>query len=61
MKMTTPNNRWSKLSRTCSFTHVLTRTKAKDVINTKKREIENSEIHEVYICIPDMGQKCIST
>ena len=34
--------------------------KAKDVIDAKKREIENMEIHEVYECVPDMGQKCIS-
>ena len=34
---------------------------AKVVIDVKKREIENMEIHEVYVCLPDMGQKCIST
>ena len=34
---------------------------AKDVIDAKKSEIENIEIHEVYEYMPDMSQKCIST
>ena len=34
---------------------------AKEVIDAKKREIENMEIHGVYECVPDFGQKCIST
>ena len=31
------------------------------MIDAKKREIENWEIHGVYECVPDIGQKCIST
>ena len=31
------------------------------MINAKKTEIENMEIHGVYECVPDIGQKCIST
>ena len=34
---------------------------AKEVIDAKKREIESIEIHEVYKCVPDVSQKCIST
>ena len=37
---------------------------AKDVVDAKKkkktkREIESIEIHDVYECVPDMGQKYI--
>lgn len=31
-----------------------------DVIDAKKKELENMKVHEVYECVPDMGQKCIS-
>ena len=31
------------------------------MIEAKKREIENMEIHEVYEWGADFGQKCIST
>ena len=34
---------------------------AKYVIDAKKRDIENMEIHEVYECVSGMSQKCIST
>ena len=27
----------------------------------KKGGMENMEIHKIYECVPDMGQKCIST
>ena len=30
---------------------------AKDVIDAKKREIENMEIHKVDECVPNIGQK----
>ena len=33
----------------------------KEVIDTKKREIENIEIHGVYERLPDICQKCIAT
>ena len=33
----------------------------KEVIDAKKREIENMEIHGVYEYVIDIGQKCIST
>ena len=33
----------------------------KEVIDVKKRKIENKEIHGAYECLPDIGQKCIST
>ena len=29
--------------------------------DAKKREIENMEIHGINECVPDIGQKCIST
>ena len=51
METTIPSNRWSKLSRTYCFEQ----EQGKDVIDSKKREIENMEIHEVYECVPDMG------
>ena len=31
------------------------------MIDAKKREIENMEIHGVYECLPDIGQEWIST
>ena len=34
---------------------------AKEVTDAKKREIETMEIHGVYECVPQIGQKCIST
>ncbi|GAB1599998.1 hypothetical protein Ahia01_000277300 [Argonauta hians] len=34
---------------------------ANDVINAKERELENMKAHEVYECVPNIGQKCIST
>ena len=33
---------------------------AKEVIDANKREIENMEIHVVYECVLDIGQKCMS-
>ena len=33
------------------------REQSKDVIYTRKREIENMEIDEVYEFVPDMGHK----
>ena len=33
---------------------------AKEMIDAKKREIENMEINGVCIYVPDIGQKCIS-
>ena len=33
---------------------------AKEVIDAKKRELKNMEIHEACECVPDIGQKCIS-
>ena len=34
---------------------------AKEVTNAKKRERKNMKIYGVYECVPDIGQKCIST
>ena len=43
------------------FLHPSEQKQAKEVIDAKKREIENMEIHWVYESVPDIGQKCIST
>ena len=40
---------------------LLTSEQEKEVINSKKREIENMEICGIYECMPDIGQKFIST
>ena len=36
--------------------HTSEQEQAKEVINTKKREIENMEVHGVCKCVPDIGQ-----
>ena len=58
MERTTSSNRGSKGSRTCSLL-TSEQEQAKEVIDAKKREIENMEIHGVYKRMPDIGQKDI--
>ena len=61
MERTTSSNRGNKWLRICSFAHIWAKTNKKEVIDAKKRKIENIEIHGVYECVLDIGQKCIST
>ena len=61
METTTPSKRWSINCQEHVFLLASEQKQTKDEIDTKKREIENIEIHEVYECVPGMGQKCLST
>ena len=59
VERTTSSNRGSDQEHVVLLTSE--QEQAKEVIDANKREIENIEIHGVYECMLDNGQKCLST